>query len=283
MHHSALPALVGALCLLLAGGTGAVSSVSTDTMATWLSNGGVDLAEAAAPMWFFGQAMDEPPCYPTAALDSSNGQVASVALCDWPDTGCNCRKPGVAISNPGPSFPVYFSFLKCSSSEIRVVYNLFYQKDGFNPSGVFGHAYDWERVVVKWTLSGSWTPSHIMLSQHSGYQTLAWAKIQNTFNTADVSLSRAGSNGRTNLDHAKVYVAWSKHAHYNTRNTGYNDALSQLTDNAFRSQDWWYFPTSSDYILADNSTSAGKILGSFDWGDATSDPLSVYEGLCSAS
>ncbi len=85
-----------------------------------------------------------------------------------------------------------------------------------------------------------------MLSQHSGYQTIDWASIQNTFNTADAALPRGGDNGRQNLDHAKVYVAWSKHAHYQDRNTGWNDPASQLTNNAFRSQDWWYFPQSGE-------------------------------------
>lgn len=84
------------------------------------------------------------------------------------------------------------------------------------------------------------------MSQHSGYQSLNWGDIQNTFNTADAGLPRGGDNGLQNRDHAKVYVAWSKHAHYNTRNTGWNDPLSQLLDNAFRSQDWWYFPTKGE-------------------------------------
>ena len=95
----------------------------------------------------------------------------------------------------------------------------------------------------------NWTPSKLLLSQHSGYGTKNWADIQNTFNTADATLPRGGDNGRQNLDHPKVYIAWSKHANYDTRNTGWNDVLSQLTDNAFRSQDWWYFPASSEFLI----------------------------------
>jgi hypothetical protein len=45
-----------------------------------------------------------------------------------------------------------------------------------------------------------------------------------------------------------VYVAWAKHAIYDDRNTGWNDVLAQLTNNAFRSQDWWYFPTAGESI-----------------------------------
>jgi hypothetical protein len=138
-------------------------------------------------------------------------------------------------------------------------------------------------VIVIWTqTSGSWAPSQLLLSQHSGYGRKDWGSIQNTLNTADASLPRGGDNGRQNLDHAKVYVAWSKHANYDDRNTGWNDAVSQLTDNAFRSQDWWYFPTAGDYLRADGSTPLGQALAGFNWGDATSNPASVHNGLCSA-
>jgi hypothetical protein len=132
-----LGALLAAAALLPA--SQAVTSVSDSAMTDLLNSGGVNLALAAAPMWFFGQAMNQPPCYPTSATDASGHQTPSAALCDWPNTGCNCRQPGVGIGNPGPSFPVYFSYEKCTSTEVRVAYNLFYQKDGFNPDGVFGH------------------------------------------------------------------------------------------------------------------------------------------------
>jgi hypothetical protein len=169
-------------------------------------------------------------------------------------------------------------------------------------------------VIVIWTKQSStiWQQSQLLLSQHSGYDRLNWASIQNTFSTSDGSLARGGSNGRQNLDHPKVYVAWSKHANYHDRNTGFNDVLSQLTDNAFRSQDWWYFhpagmhlsfqkraegvvlPQCCDvkgvmltsqilgsYIRADGSTTIGQQLGSWSWGDASSNPLSVHQSLCS--
>lgn len=80
---------------------------------------------------------------------------------------------------------------------------------------------DWERVVVIWSKSsdGNWRQSKLFLSQHSGYDKQAWSDVQNTFNDADASLPRGGDNGRTNLDHPKVYVAWGKHANYEDRNT----------------------------------------------------------------
>lgn len=49
------------------------------------------------------------------------------------------------------------------------------------------------------------------------------------------------NQGIHNQDHPKVYIAWDKHPAYHTRNTGFNDPISQSTSNAFRSQDWWHF------------------------------------------
>ncbi|KAM7190478.1 hypothetical protein V8F33_009461 [Rhypophila sp. PSN 637] len=268
---------------LLAAMASAVTPIPDGTMTNLLNAGGVDLAYAAAPMWFFGQSQNQPPCYPTNATNAQGQQTPSGGLCNHPNVGCNCRNPGIGISNPGPPFPVYYSYQRCNAGEVRVAYNVFYEKDGVNPEGTFGHRYDWERVIVIWATSGSnWVPSRLLLSQHSGYQSLNWGDIQNTFNTADAGLPRGGDNGFQNRDHAKVYVAWSKHANYNTRNTGWNDPLSQLLDNAFRSQDWWYFPTKGDYLRADQSTPLGNAIASYNWGDATSNPASVHDGLCSA-
>ncbi|KAK5992568.1 hypothetical protein PT974_05981 [Cladobotryum mycophilum] len=234
----------------------AITPISDSDMGNLLNAGGVDLAMKAQPMWFFGQAMNRPPCIPTSALTSNNQQTPSAGLCAYPDVGCGCRTPGVSIGNPSPSFPVYYSYSN-----------------------------DWERLIVVWAKGSdnNWRQNYLLLSQHSGYAKKNWADIQNTLNTGDASQRIGGDNGRQNLDHPKVYVAWSKHAHYDTRNTGWNDALSQLTDNAFRSQDWWYFNTASDYIRCDRSTQCGQIIGNMNWGDASSNPPSVHDGLCSAS
>ncbi|PTB37856.1 hypothetical protein M441DRAFT_148598 [Trichoderma asperellum CBS 433.97] len=261
----------------------AVTPISDSDMTNLLNAGGVELAMRAQPMWFFGQAMNQPPCIPTFATQPDNSQTPSAALCAYPNVGCNCRNPGVPITNPSPSFPTYYSYEKCNATTIRIQYSLFYEKDGTQPQGILGHPYDWERVIVEWALGsdGNWVQNQALLSQHSGYDRLSWGSIQNTFNTADGTLQRGGDNGRTNLDHPKVYIAWSKHANYDDRNTGWNDPLSQLDNNAFRSQDWWYFPVASDYLRADGSTALGQLLSSYNWGDASSNPPSVHASLCS--
>jgi hypothetical protein len=124
---------------LLASTASAVTPVSDSDMNDLLNQGGVSLALKAQPMWFFGQAMNQPPCIPTFAVVNGQ-QAASSKLCDWPNVGCNCRNPGIGIGNPSPSFPIYYTYQKCSDTSIRIAYNLFYTKDGMNPDGIFGHA-----------------------------------------------------------------------------------------------------------------------------------------------
>ncbi|KAJ5507103.1 hypothetical protein N7527_009246 [Penicillium freii] len=145
---------------------------------------------------------------------------------------------------------------------------------------------DWERVVIIHSRDdrNMWAPSRALLSAHSGYHNLAWDDIQNTLTTDEVSAGSAKTpNGVKNHDHPKVYVSWSKHAHFDTRNTGWNDPASQALDNAFRSDDWWYFVEPQYYIRSDDSTEAGKVIGAADWGSATSDPVSVQSGVCEVS
>lgn len=117
----------------------AVTPISDSDMSNYLAAGGAKLAYLYAPIWFFGQALNEPPCYPDWAFGGSPTspdiydtahQTPAAPQCQYPDVGCNCRNPGVALSNPGPPFPIYYSFEQCNSSEVRVAYNLFYQKDG---------------------------------------------------------------------------------------------------------------------------------------------------------
>lgn len=132
--------------------------------------------------------------------------------------------------------------------------------------------------------NNNWAPSRALLSAHSGYNNLAWGDIQNTLTTDEINAGDAKDpNGVQNNDHPKVYVAWSKHPNFDTRNTGWNDPASQSLDDAFRSDDWWYYVDPQYYIRSDDSTDAGKALGAADWGHASSNPHSVQAGVCDAS
>ncbi|KAJ5104338.1 hypothetical protein NUU61_001685 [Penicillium alfredii] len=288
--------LWGSLAMLLAGPVAAVSQISDDEMGSLLDAGSVDLADRYAPVWFFGQARDQPPCYPTWAFGGSpsspdvydnDHKTPAAAQCDYPDVGCKCRNPDVDTGNPGPAFPVYYTYSRCNDSDVRVVYNLFYEKDGAEFVGIdTGHDYDWERVIIVHSRGDDdkWEPTTILLSAHSGYTRLAWSDVQNTLTTDQVHAGDVKDpNGVKNEDHPKVYVSWSKHANFNKRSTAFTDPASQSLNDAFRSQDWWYFVDPQYYIRADDSTDAGKAIGDANWGSADSNPPKVQSTVCDAT
>lgn len=137
--------LGASLAVLVASHVTALSQITDDEMGSLLDAGGVDLAHRYAPMWFFGQALNQPPCYPTWTYGGSPNtadvyddahKTPGAPQCDYPDVGCNCRNPGVGVGNAGPAFPVYYTYQRCSDTEVRVVYNLFYEKDGAEFIGI---------------------------------------------------------------------------------------------------------------------------------------------------
>ncbi|KAK0719260.1 hypothetical protein B0H67DRAFT_642628 [Lasiosphaeris hirsuta] len=54
-----------------------------------------------------------------------------------PGQGMQMQMPGVRKGHIGPSFPVYYSYQMCGTTEVQVV---FYEKDGCSPSNVNGQA-----------------------------------------------------------------------------------------------------------------------------------------------
>ncbi|GES66368.1 UPF0047 domain protein [Aspergillus terreus] len=273
----------------------AATRITDEEMTSLLDSGGVELADRYAPMWFFGEWDNHHPCYPTWAFGGSPSapdayddthKTPPAPQCDYPDVGCRCRNPGVDRGHPGPAFPIYYTYRKCNDTDVRVVYNLFYEKDGAEVLDIIdtGHDYDWERVIVVHSRDADnmWAPSRALLSAHSGYHNLAWGDIHSTLSTDEVRSADKPPTGGKDKDHPMVYVAWSKHAHFDTTNTLWIGPIAQSTDNAFRSDDWWHYVEQTNYIRSDNSTPAGQALGRIDWGSATSNPPSVQEKVCSA-
>ncbi|RAH85479.1 UPF0047 domain protein [Aspergillus japonicus CBS 114.51] len=257
------PACRSTVLAALAAQALAVTQITDADMRNLLNHDGVELADRYAPLWFFGQALHAVPCYPTWAFggspdspdvyDDAAHPTAPAPQCEYPDVGCGCRNPGVDAGNPGPAFPIYYTVQRCNETEVRVVYNLFYEKDGAKVLDLIdtGHDYDWERVIIVHSRDANelWAPSRALLSAHSGYHNLAWSQIHSTLTSEEIAAgdARAPEGVRGN-DHPKVYVSWSKHAHFDTRDTIWVDPISQSTDNAFRSADWWYYVEQQYYL-----------------------------------
>lgn len=130
----------------------AVTTFNDDLMEGFLNEGGAGLAISYGPVWNFGQPKlpgYSPPCYPTwafggptAALNdtySRDYQTPGAPLCPYPDVGCECRNPGTPIGTEGGPFPIYYTYNRCSASEVRVIYNVYYEKDGASGTIDTGH------------------------------------------------------------------------------------------------------------------------------------------------
>ncbi len=95
-------------------------------------------------MFHFAQANGYPQCYPNYPFRPDGSKRPAAASELWPIIS-TCKQTDLKARGWGPPMPVYYNMRWCpnnsgrgaSGSEIRVSYNLFYEKDGFK-SG-FGH------------------------------------------------------------------------------------------------------------------------------------------------
>lgn len=123
--------------------------------------------------------------------------------------------------------------------------------------------------------SGDWHRSELLKSMHSGYQAKPWDQVESTFAYTNPSEIRG-----KNKEGAKIYVGWSKHPNYDTKETHWRDSISQGCLREYRSDDWWYLPTEKDLVWAASESPYGKRLASFDWGSATGGPWAVEDSIC---
>ena len=108
--------------------------------------------------------------------------------------------------------------------------------------------------------------------------------------------------GPPGQDHPVVYVGWLKHPHFDSKDTFPWGWLVQLSNKAFRSDDWWLLVDRSTlknagsshihthslilsaYLIeASAATVPGRIMGTQDWGEADSIPPKVDHGICTVS
>ena len=96
---------------------------------------GYEIAMASRPMWHFASmrpmlyTKDYEACYPTAALNAA-GQQHGTEPNNWPDAATGCVSAGPpGVGNP---FPTYWTVTRCGDNELRVVYSLYFQHDGFS-------------------------------------------------------------------------------------------------------------------------------------------------------
>lgn len=215
----------------------------------------------SSPQWNFARANSHDACWPTAALDAAGGQTRSAGLKNWPVAGQGGCSPR------GSAFPQYWSVRQCSVDEIRVAFTLYFPKDGFSPSGVFGHGHDFENIIVVWRRGGDgWTRDRLLLSRHGKHVVQPWS----TAESWDAGLTSAGL-GR---ELPRIFVGWGKHAMFNHQG-GLKDVASQLTDNEYRHAD---YPARGASVEVTDALAAA--FDRHHWGSASSTPAVVARQLC---
>ena len=129
--------------------------VTNDQMIQYINNDHLGLAQSNAPVFFFGNGGSAgfSPCLPTWAYtdspetgpdiyDSAHRTKPAPRL-QWEEVGGDCRTPPFPINQAAGRFPVYYTVNQCNANEIRVVYNLFYEKDGFKYGRLVDVGHDW--------------------------------------------------------------------------------------------------------------------------------------------
>lgn len=141
--------LLPTLLLLHLPKTHTLTETTNTEMTTYLNpnntNAATPLALRYAPLFFFSKLFDHLPCLPTWAFSGTpdkpdiydaDHKTPPAPQCEYPDVGCGCRTPGAEVGSAVEPFPVYYTVKRCSEGEVRVAYNLFYEKDGADAVGI---------------------------------------------------------------------------------------------------------------------------------------------------
>lgn len=226
-------------------------------------------ALGARPYWQLSRALKQDTCWPSSCVE--NGKIVESAnLKKWPVAGHG------GCPDVGSSFPLYWVGKQCKDTEIRIGYDLFFKKDGFQPSGIYGHGYDWEQVIVIYNkYNNNWLRSGVYLSGHGGYTYYKWNEL-NTVNENNINVDG------NNLDHPKIYPAWAKHSMFKEPKDGdtFFEALDAFDKNAFRKGSYQYFNNENELTQVIPNTELWNLVSNKDWNKASSSPNVVYAKLC---
>ncbi len=215
---------------------------------------------ASRPQWNFARTNNHDACW--AADPLANGrQHAAGSVKAWPvagQGGCPAK---------GSNFPTFYSVKRCTDTEVRVIFNIYFPKDGFVPGG---HPHDFEHVIMVWNKSnGNWSRSRLVLGRHGKHVNQAWSSAE--------SWNSARNSAGVGREHPRIFVGWGKHAMFNHQG-GLTDILSQSTNNEFRSAK---YPFWANWLVetTDNNATA-KLFDKYNWGSATSNPARMSRELC---
>lgn len=151
------PIVVVMAVAMLAGSVTVSQQASANTGLVAVPGDLTNFVIAGAPTWYFARANSHDACWPSPAfVGANNDQHPAAAGANWPDTNKGCA--------PIWSwFPTYYNVKTCYGTEVRVVYTIYFPKDGFNPfGGSLGHNGDFPQAYVGFA-------KHQMFNDKTGY------------------------------------------------------------------------------------------------------------------
>ncbi|KAJ3494984.1 hypothetical protein NLG97_g3716 [Lecanicillium saksenae] len=199
---------------------------------SYFLNNPAGAASSGSPQWNFPTGT----CLPSSA--SVNGQQNGGNAQD----NCNIHKlnnhcPGQpdwkGANTPLWSFPTYWDLRRCSQTEFRIAYNVYFTKDT-------GHRHDIEWVIVVWGSNDggkTFYRNRMIFEQDGNHPSKQWGDIQNTFYNENDQLNL----GQKYQNHARVFVSKWHHSMHDDRYTQFKNTCPPNSKSDFRTDDYYFW------------------------------------------
>ncbi|KAJ2980756.1 hypothetical protein NQ176_g2442 [Zarea fungicola] len=203
------------------------------------------IASGSSPQWNFPSGT----CMPSPAIVNGKQDGGNA-----PDN-CNILKlnhncPGEPKSSgantPLWSFPTYWDLQRCSQTEFRVSYNVYFTKDT-------GHRHDIEWIVVVWSSNDNgqtFYRNRVLFEQDGNKPSIQWGDLQNTFDSSDDQLSLGGKY----KNHLRVFSGKFHHSMHHDRYTQFKSTCPPNSVSDYRTDDFYYW--SNDNLVSVNTIPA---------------------------
>ncbi|CAG8628853.1 5680_t:CDS:1, partial [Scutellospora calospora] len=214
--------------------------------------------------WNFARALVHDSCAPNHAILSDGTQHSPAIRKIYPITdqgGCD----DINYNNL-----VTYYIKKWCSDHFRVLYTLYFPKDGFwGPA--LGHDHDFEGIIMTWkNVSGFWYRDELLMHRHHDWTHEPWNNV--------LSFNYNGTEGN-GLELPKIYVGWAKHAMFNNKYTDYTNIIAQFTDYEYRSDNYQLWASNSLIEVTDDNW-YGQKFKAYNWGGKATPPTDT--DICNA-
>ncbi|KAJ2982681.1 hypothetical protein NQ176_g1226 [Zarea fungicola] len=211
----------------------ATSVVANDAYdVSFFLNSPADAASSAAPQWNFPTGT----CLPSPAIvngQQDGGNAPDNCNINKLNNNCPAQPNWTGANTPLWSFPTYWDLQRCSQTEFRIAYNVYFTKDT-------GHRHDIEWVVVVWGTNDNgqtFYRNRMIFEQDGNHPSKQWGDIQNTFSNEDDQLGL----GEKYQNHARIFVSKWHHSMHDDRYTQFKNTCPPTSASDFRTDDYYFW------------------------------------------